>query len=152
MAFKSKSSKSGLKSGLSPSPDLSTTCLWFSLLNLLICNTELLKCYCNYPVSAVKPLHVLLTVKPTKPMTWAAMASKTPASSSSGKTPTSSSAGRAAVKSQQVVVRSPPEQKPDATPVTSKPRYVTSFDSFYPHWVQSSPDASSCGFLLECYD
>jgi len=62
---------------------------------------------------------VLLTVKPAKPMTWAAMASKSPASS--GKSPASSSAGRV-MKSQPAVVRSPPEQKPDVSPVTTKPR------------------------------
>ena len=61
-------------------------------------------------------------------MTWAAMASKTPASSSAGKTPPSSASGRG-VKSQQAAVRSPPEVKPDPTPVTSKPKYVVASDS-----------------------
>ena len=71
---------------------------------------------------------LLLAVKPAKPMTWAAMASKTPASSSAGKTPPSSASGRG-VKSQPVAVRSPPEVKPDPTPVTSKPKYVVTSDS-----------------------
>ena len=63
----------------------------------------------------------MCAVKPAKPMTWAAMASKTPMSSS-GKTPASSSAGRAA-KPLPTALRSPPEQKMDTTPVTAKPKY-----------------------------